>query len=55
MTKIKSIEEKKVTYCLDCSDNPESCGEDPLDCLETEEAKMYFELYNKTGSKYINI
>jgi hypothetical protein len=55
MAKAKSIEEKRATYCLDCSKDSETCGKDPLECQGKKEAELYFDLYNETASKYRNM
>lgn len=52
MAKIISIEKKRATYCKDCSENPKTCGKDPIKCQEKKDSKLYFELYNETAAKY---
>jgi hypothetical protein len=45
---------KKLTYCKDCIKNSETCGKDPLECQEDNEANLYFDLYNETDLNYRN-
>lgn len=52
MRKAKSIEEKRNTFCLDCNENPESCGKNIIDCMEADGSKLYFEKYDKVAGKW---
>ncbi|MDI3548167.1 MAG: hypothetical protein PWR10_1819 [Halanaerobiales bacterium] len=47
MRKTKTLAEKKHTFCLDCSEDPQTCGKNPLDCMK--EAQLYFKMYDKTA------
>jgi hypothetical protein len=41
-----TVEEKRHTFCLDCSENPETCGKNPLNCMREKGAEIYFRLYD---------
>ncbi|TDO92301.1 hypothetical protein DFR79_106114 [Halanaerobium saccharolyticum] len=47
----KTKEEKNYTLCRDCTENPDSCSNDPLECRKDENAQLYFELYEETFTK----
>ncbi|WP_164522234.1 hypothetical protein [Halocella sp. SP3-1] len=40
------MKDKKNTFCNDCCKDPETCGEDPLDCMKEKDAELYFDLYD---------
>lgn len=44
-----SGEDKKSTFCLDCTEDPETCGKNPIDCMNEPEAKVYFSKYDATA------
>jgi len=44
-----SEKEKKSTFCLDCCEEPESCGKNPLDCMKDPEARIYFQKYDEAA------
>lgn len=52
MRKAKSLREKRNTFCLDCNENPESCGKNPIDCMKADGSKLYFEKYDKVAGKW---
>lgn len=37
------------TLCRDCTENPDTCEKDPLEC--SKKSKVYFELYEETFTK----
>ena len=39
------LAEKKKTLCGDCTEDPATCGKNPLDCMK--EAELYFRLYEE--------
>lgn len=52
MRKVKSIEEKRSTFCNDCDEDQRACGKNPLDCMKDPEAKTYFQKYDKVAGKW---
>lgn len=36
----------KKTFCKDCPFNPKTCKRNPLDCMKSKEANLYFRLYD---------
>lgn len=56
MNKLQSTEKnKKSSFCEDCTEDPETCGKDPLECQKEKDAKVYFEMYDKSASKFIRM
>ena len=47
-----SEKEKKRTLCIDCTLDPNECGENPLDCQK--KAKLYFRLYDRKVERMVN-
>lgn len=52
MAKKSTTSKRKMagTYCLDCTENQETCGKDPLKCRK--KAQLYFELYDGYDSNF---
>ena len=44
--KVRTMEQKMRSFCKDCTEDPETCGKNPLDCMKKKDAKLYFELYD---------
>lgn len=46
MTEEEKVKRKR-TFCRDCVEKG-NCDKDPLECMKTESANLYFEIYDKT-------
>lgn len=49
MAKILTRKNKMSTLCKDCTEEPQNCGKDPLECKD--ESQTYFNLYEETFTK----
>lgn len=50
----KDIKLKKKTFCKDCLKDPKNCGKNPIECMNTKEAKLiYFKLYESGVTKVL--
>lgn len=52
MRKTKTLAEKKHTFCLDCSEDPQTCGKNPIDCMREKEAQLYFKKYDEPAGNW---
>lgn len=39
--------EKRRTFCDDCLKNSDKCGKNPIECMQKEDAELYFRLYGE--------
>ena len=42
---MSDVVEKRKTFCRDCL-NRKKCNKNPVDCMNSKEAKLYFNLYD---------
>lgn len=53
MRKVKTLREKRSTFCNDCDEDQRTCGKNPIDCMKADGSKLYFEKYDKVGDSVI--
>lgn len=50
----KKMKVMKKTFCKDCLKDPKNCDKNPIECMNTKEAKLiYFKLYESGVTKVL--